>query len=349
MNLHPDTPFLFGIRQRLTFLAIWLVWTFVHVCMLLITGFTFEQSWKQGLVHNGLLLGAALVLLTIFRYYSPVNDRLVRYSVIVISIWIGWVLFLQWLQEISRIDHTNGYEYTKNAGRALSILSGLLFLFISTLVNEVWNVGLLRQTDEWYRRETERQHKEAELMHLREQLNPHFLFNSLNSIHTLIGQDKDRARQMTIQLADFLRGTIQTSPLVWTSLDIEIRQVERYLAIEKCRLGDRLQLSVEVAPGTENGRLPGLILQPLVENAVKHGWENSSGMITLHISTSWEGNTLQVKVSNLVSTEIRNNGHGFGLEYVERRLFLIFGRSGLLIRERNDDHFIITLNIPQIA
>lgn len=349
MNFYPATPFLFGIRQRLTFLAIWLVWTSIYIWLLTQVGLTFEESWQQGLLYNGLLLAAALTLLTIFRYYSPAHDRLFRFSFIVIFIWIAWVFLLRWMNQLTGIDHTNGYKYTKNAGPALSILSGLVFLIISTLVNEVWNAGLLRQTDEWYRRETERQHKEAELMHLREQLNPHFLFNSLNSIHTLIGQDKDRARQMTIQLADFLRGTIQTSPLVWTSLDIEIRQVERYLAIEKCRLGDRLQLSVEVAPGTETGRLPGLILQPLVENAVKHGWENSTGMITLHISTSWDGNSLQIKVSNLVSTQIRNNGPGFGLEYVERRLFLLFGRSGLLIRERTDDRFVITLNIPQVA
>ena len=348
-SLQPSTPLLYGMSQRLSFAAIWLAWTAIHVWLLMLSGKPFGPSWKQGLVHNGLLLGAALVLVTITRFYLPARKRLLRMSVLLLSIWIGWMVSLEGIAEVPGLGSTGEYGSSTSAEQAIRGLSGLIFLVGITLVNVVWNDGLLRQADEWQRRESERRLKEAELMHLRAQLNPHFLFNSLNSIHTLIGRDAPMARQMTIQLADFLRGTLRLGDQTWTTLEEEVRQMERYLSIEKCRFGERLQLTLELAPGTEGGRLPSLILQPLVENAVKYGLDSGSGRVELILSSRWADRMLQIILKNSVSGQDHSPGSGFGLEYIERRMFLLFGRSGLLTRQQVSDQFIITLNIPQIA
>lgn len=349
VSLPPSTPFLYGTGQRLSFVAIWLAWTAIHVWLLMLSGMPFDPAWKQGLAHNGLLLGAALMLVTITRFYLPARKRLLRMSVLLLSIWIGWMVSLEGIAEVPGLGTTSGDANRTSAAQVIRGLSGLIFLVGITLVNIVWNDGLLRQADEWQRRESERRLKEAELLHLRAQLNPHFLFNSLNSIHTLIGKDAPMARQMTIQLADFLRGTLRLGDQPWTSLEEEIRQMERYLSIEKCRFGDRLKLSLEMSPGTEAGRLPALILQPLVENALKYGLDSGTGPVELILSSGWADRMLQVILKNRVSDQDVSPGNGFGLEYIERRMFLLFGRSGLITRQQISDQFIITLNIPQIA
>ena len=337
------------MSQRMSFIAIWLAWTAIHVWLLILSGMPFDPAWKQGLAHNGLLLGAALVLVTITRFYLPARKRMLRLSVLILLIWMGWMLAVEGVEEIFGHGVTGGSGSWTSAAQVIRSLSGLIFLVGITLVNVVWNDGQLRQADEWQRHESERRLKEAELLHLRAQLNPHLLFNSLNSIHTLIGKDAPMARQMTIQLADFLRGTLRMGNQPWTSLEEEIKQMERYLSIEKCRFGERLQLTLEVASGTETGRLPALILQPLVENAVKYGLNRDTGPVELTLSAHWADRMLQITLKNRVSDQDISPGNGFGLDYIERRMFLLFGRSGLINRQQTSDQFIITLNIPQIT
>ena len=120
--------------------------------------------------------------------------------------------------------------------------------------------------------------KESELFKLRQQLQPHFLFNSLNSINALIGNRPDEARKMVQQLSDFLRGTIKKEETQWVTLQEEMQYLQLYLDIEKVRFGNRLSTAIEIGEDVSEMTLPALILQPIVENAIKFGLYDTTGL-----------------------------------------------------------------------
>jgi len=160
--------------------------------------------------------------------------------------------------------------------------------------------------------ETEVTAREAELRALRAQLNPHFLFNSLNSVNALIGSDPEGARRMCEGLGDFLRRTLALGARETVSLGEELALVERYLGIEQVRFGERLRVERVVEPGATTCRVPPLLLQPLVENAVKHGLEARA-----------EGGTITVVASDLdreCEITIEDDGAGADPDEVRRAL-----------------------------
>jgi LytS/YehU family sensor histidine kinase len=192
--------------------------------------------------------------------------------------------------------------------------------------------------------------REAELASLRQQLQPHFLFNSLNSISALAGSRPEEARKMIQQLSDFLRGTIKKDDQKFVSLREELRHLELYLDIEKVRFGHRLKTEVKQAEHTPAMIMPGLLLQPLVENAIKFGLYDTIGEITIRIITLSLDDTLVIRIENpfdpTTSAKARQ-GTGFGLDSVRRRLYLLFGRNDLLNTQQIEDIFITEVKIPQ--
>jgi LytS/YehU family sensor histidine kinase len=189
--------------------------------------------------------------------------------------------------------------------------------------------------------------KEAELAQLRQQLQPHFLFNSLNSIHALVLPSPQRARDMVLLLSDFLRGTLRSEGQSWISLTDEIKYLGMYLDIERVRFGHRLLVDLQVEEGVEDLKIPPLLVQPLVENAIKYGLYGTLGEVKISLRFQKEGNYLQVTVENPFDGQASvPAGTGFGLSSVERRLFLIFGRTDLLEKSGAKDLFHVHLKIP---
>jgi LytS/YehU family sensor histidine kinase len=184
---------------------------------------------------------------------------------------------------------------------------------------------------------------------LRQQMQPHFLFNSLNSINALIGTRPEEARKMVQQLSDFLRGTLKKEETQWVTLQEELQYLQLYLEIEKVRFGNRLATVIENDEITKQMKLPALLLQPIVENAIKFGLYDTTGETVIGIHTMKEENNLMVKVTNPFDpeTSTSNQGTGFGLKSVQRRLYLLFGRNDLLITEKKENIFTITVKIPQ--
>ena len=191
--------------------------------------------------------------------------------------------------------------------------------------------------------------KDAELFKLRQQLQPHFLFNSLNSISALTATQPENARHMIQQLSDFLRGTIKKDDQHKNSLAEELQYLELYLDIEKVRFGHRLKTEINVAENIQQMELPSLILQPVVENAIKFGLYDTIGEVTISIAAKKEDETLVVTVQNPFDAETAQplQGTGFGLASIKRRLFLLFARQDLLQTKTENDHFITTIIIPQ--
>ncbi len=189
--------------------------------------------------------------------------------------------------------------------------------------------------------------REAELQKLQLQLQPHFLFNSLNSINALILVQPDQARQMVQQLSDFLRLTLKRADEPWVSLAIELEYLETYLAIEKVRFGHRLKINLTVDEQSKNWLIPTLVLQPLLENAIKFGLYGTTGQISIDVITKIIDNQLEISISNPFDSDMQpTSGSGFGLNGLKRRLYLLYARNDLIKTTTLENRFMVNLIIP---
>jgi two-component system, LytTR family, sensor kinase len=169
----------------------------------------------------------------------------------------------------------------------------------------------------------------AELRALRYQVNPHFLFNTLNSLSSLVlGRREDEAERMIMNLSTFFRTSLTADPAEDVSLADEIRLQRLYLDIESVRFPERLNVEIDVPPELEGARVPGLILQPLVENAIKYGVSRSKGQVTVAIrARALDGRMRLTVEDNGDGTGVAEAGHGVGLRNVCDRLETRFGRG----------------------
>ena len=190
--------------------------------------------------------------------------------------------------------------------------------------------------------------RDAEVRALRAQLNPHFLFNSLNSINALVGSDPEAARRMCELLGDFLRQTLALAGRETVSLKDEMRLIERYLAIEQVRFGDRLRSRIQVAPEVSSFPVPPLLLQPLVENAVKHGISERLEGGTIEVAATSNGDGLLVTVENPFDEDaVSQRGEGVGLENVRRRLRATEARRARLQTAKENGQYRVELTISR--
>ncbi|MDB5950555.1 MAG: sensor histidine kinase [Massilia sp.] len=189
--------------------------------------------------------------------------------------------------------------------------------------------------------------RDAELRMLRSQIDPHFLFNSLNSISALTSIDPAGARAMTLQLADFFRHTLGLEAHRKVTLGAEVTLALHFLAIEQVRFGERLAVEREVATDALDCLLPPLILQPLVENAVKHGIGNLTEGGAVRIAAVRAGSQLRLRVENEVDADqpalVRN---GIGLVNVRQRLAAAYGEQAAIHWSTSGNRFRVELTIP---
>jgi hypothetical protein len=191
----------------------------------------------------------------------------------------------------------------------------------------------------------------AELGALKMQLQPHFLFNTLNAIAALLKPEPDAAERMVLQLAEFLRLTLRNTGRAEVTLREELEFLERYLAIEKTRFGDRLATRFRIRSEVLEARVPNLLLQPLVENAIRHGIAKSSDAGRLEVSATHEGGRLLLRVADdgpgLGTAPVRE---GIGLSNTRERLSHLFGEDfTLAYGNAPGGGFAITLTFPLVA
>jgi len=188
--------------------------------------------------------------------------------------------------------------------------------------------------------------REAELRSLRAQVDPHFLFNSLNSIVGLMAMDPDQARVMCLRLAEFLRDSLTLGGEQRITLGREVGLAEQYLSVERVRFGPRLQVTTVIAPDAASITVPPLILQPLVENAVRHGVATLLEGGEVRIEASVAGPRALIAVSNPYDPDVRRRGTGFGMDIVRRRLAATFGANAALTIEARDGRYRAALTVP---
>jgi two-component sensor histidine kinase len=192
--------------------------------------------------------------------------------------------------------------------------------------------------------------REAELRALRAQLNPHFLFNSLNSISSLAGSEPESARRMCQLLGDFLRTSLSLGARHRVAFAEELALAERYLAVEQVRFGERLSFVREVEPGAEKCKVPPLLIQPLIENAVKHGVADRIEGGTVRVSARVHDGTLEINVENPRDPDAPpRRGAGMGLENVRQRLAALDERQARLDVFSERDEYRVRLILPAIT
>ncbi len=194
--------------------------------------------------------------------------------------------------------------------------------------------------------EAEVAQRDAEIRALRAQVDPHFLFNSLNSIAGLIAPDPAKARVMCQMLADFLRDSLSLGRAARIPLEREVALAEQYLRVERVRFGARLSITTHVSAESAPVPVPPLILQPLVENAVRHGIATLIDGGTIEIEARVSGARAVVVVTNPRDDTASRKGTGFGMDIVRRRLAATFGDRASLTIEPLPDRFQVSLTIP---
>jgi two-component system LytT family sensor kinase len=321
----------------------------IQAFILISAGFDLTTACVDALVTQVVFAFAGYVINTSMHSYQPslrnsfyVFMWSVALEVICVAIQRG--ILLQFFDDpayLSFLDNT----------LVLRGSFGWLMIILVATLTWFWVYASESREAETRKEDAARLAREAELSNLRQQLQPHFLFNSLNSISALAGSQPTEARKMIQQLSDFLRGTIRKDDKSLVTLEDELHHLQLYLDIEKVRFGHRLNTQIEKTEETLAMKLPSLLLQPIVENAIKFGLYDTVGEIGISISATVDNNTLLVEVKNPFdpATATPQHGTGFGLSSVQRRLSLMYFRNDLLSTSQSDNIFTTTIKIPQIA
>ncbi|AMP99463.1 Histidine kinase [Pedobacter cryoconitis] len=336
-------------KAQKTAALLYLAWTTAFVLLFFYTlNFSWVVSIADSLITSTLLALCCVVVSIVLRFYQP-KDEIILFVIVLaiaLSVLITWICRCL-LTGIFSQDLT--YVNFLNLSLVFRFIVIFVFLAWCAFVNVLWY--RLEEQSEMQERLYTAQNlaKEAELNKLRHQLQPHFLFNSLNSVYALTIVNPKEAGTMITKLASFLRGTLKRDDEVWVSVAEEMEYIQLYLDIEKVRFSHRLNLDIQVNEDTLKLCLPGTLLQPIVENAIKFGLYNTAAAILISVLIRVEGNMLIVSVENPYDPETKaSGGTGFGLTAIRRRLYLLFADNNLLQTSSTEDNkYITTLKIPQ--
>lgn len=337
-------------KYLMLYIGTWIAVFAVHVLILFVTfNLPLYHALLDSLVYNGLfaILG--------FSIWFPIfyNERGKReiINIVLTHLLAGAITIALWysvskgiLQALllpnqpyeSLVFHDYYWRIPLGTFFYLIIaLSYYLLLFYSDLKEKIRQEAHLQQLV-----------TEAELKTLRAQINPHFLFNSLNSINTLTITAPEKAQQMIIKLSDYMRYSLKKDKTLKVTLDEELSNIRLYLDIEKIRFGRRLSFQISVEDHLLPYPIPHMILQPLVENAVKYGVYESIDENRIVIDIYRSDTYLVCKVKNDFDPDLQPNGEGVGISNINKRLQLIYKKNNLLTTTVKDTTFETLLQIP---
>jgi two-component system LytT family sensor kinase len=336
------------LKFRLIFIICWSVMIADNIMVLYYFGLPWKAAIIDSVICNSILLLICLLVMNTLRYYLPRGRQYINIFSICLFLSVIWLLLVKWLLRLA-LGHYPGYEDILHHSMSIRFSISFLLLGCVTMISMLWFNQQEQKENEARKVDAEKLAKEAELFKLRQQLQPHFLFNSLNSINALIGSRPEEARKMVQQLSDFLRGTLKKEETQWVNLQEELQYLQLYLDIEKVRFGNRLTTLVDITEESKQLRLPALLLQPIVENAIKFGLYDTMGDTVIRLSAEKNDGYLIITVVNPFDPETSSprQGTGFGLKSVQRRLYLLFARTDLLSTEAIESNFITRVKIPQ--
>ncbi len=259
-----------------------------------------------------------------------------------------WLLIIKgWVTLIAKVEQLSTLEAKFSGLVPLFVGTGILLYLLAVVVHYL--ILAFESSRDVERRALELQAlaREAEVKALKAQIQPHFLFNSLNSISALTTVDPAKARDMSQRLAEFLRRTLKLASTQTIALSEEISLVEDFLAIEQVRFGSRLSFSKQIDEEASTCMVPPLLLQPLVENAIKHGIANLVEGGAISLEARHRGSRLVLIVTNPCDPDSNAKlSKGVGLENVRGRLSSVYGNEARLDTQRNDGVFRAEISLP---
>ncbi len=348
--MHP----IFTRRERFfLYMAVWLVIAGL-LCLLFVamSALTWVEATAlflpMALLYAFMSL-AALYLCKAFPLqqtpFLKLLPTLLAASLLTSSLWVAVGKGLATL--LARAAELTDLEPQFDAGVPLLLGFGTLLFLLSIVVHYLLLAFDATRAAERRALELQVLARDAELKALRSQLQPHFLFNSLNSISALTAMDPPAARAMTVRLAEFFRATLRLGQEHLIPLKEEFRLAEAFLSIEQVRFASRLLFSTTLDKECEDVSVPSLILQPIVENAVNHGISHlvEGGTITLEARRN--GNAVLVRISNPCDAHRPgSNSTGVGLTNVRKRLESLYGNDARLMVQNGATKFTVELRIP---
>jgi two-component system, LytTR family, sensor kinase len=328
--------------------------TVVSLSFFLVFYYYFNLPWLQAIVDATLSVFSLCTMLLSFYFVVRFarTDTLTSFTSIRNSTIAGillvtvWFFFAQYTLDFLFGDDI-AYSDFLHQSHLLRLLGG------GVITSWVYMSFFLLIYEKTVKEKSERENElmmllqKTELQALKNQLNPHFIYNSLNSISSLTLYSPEKAREMTSLLSDFLRIALRQDAMQMSELADELKNVDLYLKIEKVRFEEKLNWHFKVDEAHLNYRVPAMILQPLLENAVKHGVQQSPQPSAIELSTQLIKNALHITISNPFDPDFqRFKGEGVGMDNIHNRLRLIYGRTGLLKTEVTQNNFIVNLQIP---
>ena len=286
-------------------------------------GVTAELALVRVLIHSSMGLVLTEIFRPLYRTLWGRSSALVKIvfiaSICSLAGSIMWGLafeYIKWPIEGEPFDEKPLFQYL----RSFVLTAFLLFAWSLLYFGIKANTKLQSETERALKAEALAQR--ARLDMLRYQLNPHFLFNALNSIRALIDENGAKAREMVTGLSDYLRFSLLDGQAV-VSIREEVEVIQHYLDIEKIRFEDRLTVSFDISANVKSVRIPALLIHPLIENALKHGMHTSGDQLRVHLGIRPRGEDVIVRVENsgeLIEPVSDQGGTGIGLQNVRARL-----------------------------
>jgi two-component system, LytTR family, sensor kinase len=344
-------PIFRNLRTVALYFGTWIIIGLIHFCVLyFFYGAAFDVSLADGMVFNISFSIISLPIWYTVRYSKTGSQGMLNQVFghiislfILMFIWVGSgysilhgifqgnVYYIRFLERSVPWRITSGFLYY-----LVMMMVYYLIMYYTNLQEKMKNEAKLNEMV-----------KDSELNLLKAQINPHFLFNSLNSVSSLIITDPPKAQEMLSKLSDFLRYTVSLKNERFSSVRSEFENTRRYLDIEKVRFGSKLEYAFELDEQCLSQEMPVMILQPLFENAVKHGVYESTGKVVIRTRCICEDCCLTIIISNNFEAGAPlRKGTGTGLQNIRERLKLLYQNDQLLKIKKEGDMFEATLVIP---
>ena len=228
----------------------------------------------------------------------------------------------------------------------LLVINSLIIVSIWVVCYVAIKLVLKLNSDRLERLELNASLKQAQLNTLRGQINPHFMFNSLNNIRGLMLEDVGRSREMLTKLSEMLRYSLTQDDINATTLEEELDMVEHYIDLSRIQLEDRLRFSKDIDPRSLSVPIPPMIVQLLVENAVKHGIANRKEGGNISVRTRFEDDSLQIEVRNDGSLKLAGNTTQLGLNNIRQRLKLLYGTRAFFQLSQSGPEVVAEIKLP---
>lgn len=346
-----SNPILSRERNLILYIIFWLIVASIYFALLIFElKINFDQSLIESLVFSSILCGLGLSYWFPSKYITFENNNL--FIILLDHLFAGILSSIIWLSIgyffiTVVLYYGHGFSLFFFSTLIWRFFIGVIFYFLITFF--YYLIIYYNNFHDKMIREAELKNLiiEAEIKTLKFQINPHFIFNSLNSMSALTTINPDKTREMILKLAEFLRFTLANNDREKNSFGDELKNIKLYLEIEKIRFEDKFELIEEIDECCKDALIPNMILQPLFENAIKHAVYETLSKVTLKLKCSKEGDYLKISLENNYESNFSSkNGAGIGLHNIEDRLRLIYSMDNLLEIKKEKNLFKVILFIP---